>query len=314
MQIKQKIINGYKISKEEALDLAKNADLDELLEAANEIRKHFCGDKFNLCSIINVKSGNCSEDCAYCAQSAHFKTPSPKYKLLDSDTILKSTKSHEEKGVHRFSLVASGRGIKNSDKFEEIYKLLSEKTDIHLCGSLGLASKETLEKLKNSGLKTYHHNLETSRNFYPKICTTHTYDDRINTIKNAKEAGLDVCSGTIFGMGESMEDRIDLAFELRNLEVKSVPLNFLTPIKGTPLENEPPLEKEEILRTIAIYRFILPDAFLRYAGGRNNLGEFVEKGLKGGINAALTGDFLTTKGDMIQNDIEMVKRLGFSGV
>ena len=165
--------------------------------------------------------------------------------------------------------------------------------------------------MKNAGLKTYHHNLETSRRFFPKICSTHTYDDRINTIKNAKLAGLDVCSGAIFGMGENLEDRINLAFDLKKLNVSSVPLNILTPIKGTPLENLPPLPKDEILKSIAIFRFILPKAYLRYAGGRNNLGEFVETGLNGGINSALTGDFLTTKGDGVENDKKMILKNGF---
>ncbi|MSN96354.1 biotin synthase BioB [Campylobacter sp. FMV-PI01] len=312
--MKNKILNGYKISKKEALNLVFNAKLEDLLSDANEIRQHFCGDKFNLCAIINVKSGGCSEDCAYCAQSSYFKTNSPKYPLLDSKTILKSAKYHNEKGVHRFSLVASGRGLTKSKKIEEIYNILDEQTSLHLCGSFGIVGVEILENLKKSGLKTYHHNLETSRNFYPKICTTHSYDDRIQTIENAKSVGLDVCSGAIFGMGESMEDRIDLAFELRNLEVSSVPLNILTPIPGTPLQNQPPLPKDEILRTMAIFRFILPNVFLRYAGGRNNLGEFVEIGLKGGVNSALTGDFLTTKGDAIENDIKMARKLGFSDV
>lgn len=309
------VIKTEDITKEDALKLACNSDLEELLENADKIRKHFCKNNFNLCSIINAKSGKCSENCKYCAQSAHFKTNSPNYSLLSDDIIFKEALKFEEKGVHRFSLVMSGKGVKdNSDelcRLEEIYKYLTKNSKIHLCGSFGIVSLETLKKLKNAGLKTYHHNLETSRRFYPKICSTHTYDDRINTIKNAKLAGLDVCSGAIFGMGENLEDRIDLAFDLKKLDVSSVPLNILTPIKGTPLENLSPLPKDEILKSIAIFRFILPKAYLRYAGGRNNLGEFVETGLKGGINSALTGDFLTTKGDSVENDKNMVLKNGF---
>lgn len=309
------IINGCEISKEDAINLAKTDDLDELLKNADLIRKHFCGDEFNLCSIINAKSGRCSENCKYCAQSTHFKTSSPVYPLLDDEVIYKEAFKFENKGVHRFSLVMSGKGVKDNGselpKLEEIYKFLSQNSKIHLCGSFGIVSYETLLKLKNAGLKTYHHNLETSRRFYPQICSTHTYDDRINTIKNAKLAGLDVCSGGIFGMGENLIDRIDMAFDLKELKISSVPLNILSPIKGTPLEKLPPLPKDEILKSIAIFRFILPKAYLRYAGGRNNLGEFVETGLKGGINSALTGDFLTTKGDGVESDKKMVLRNGF---
>lgn len=309
------VIKTEDITKEDALKLACSNDLEELLENADKIRKHFCKNNFNLCSIINAKSGKCSENCKYCAQSAHFKTNSPNYSLLNNDIIFKEAFKFEEKGVHRFSLVMSGKGVKdNSDelnRLEKIYKYLTKNSKIHLCGSFGIVSLETLKKLKNAGLKTYHHNLETSRRFFPKICSTHTYDDRINTIKNAKLAGLDVCSGAIFGMGENLEDRIDLAFDLKKLNVSSVPLNILTPIKGTPLENLFPLPKDEILKSIAIFRFILPKAYLRYAGGRNNLGEFVETGLKGGINSALTGDFLTTKGDGVESDKNMVLKNGF---
>lgn len=309
------VIKTEDITKEDALKLACSNDLEELLKNADKIRKHFCKNNFNLCSIINAKSGKCSENCKYCAQSAHFKTNSPNYSLLSDDIIFKEAFKFEEKGVHRFSLVMSGKGVKdNSDelnRLEEIYKYLTKNSKIHLCGSFGIVSLETLKKLKKAGLKTYHHNLETSRRFFPKICSTHTYDDRINTIKNAKLAGLDVCSGAIFGMGESLEDRINLAFDLKKLNVSSVPLNILTPIKGTPLENLAPLSKDEILKSIAIFRFILPKAYLRYAGGRNNLGEFVETGLKGGINSALTGDFLTTKGDGVENDKNMVLKNGF---
>lgn len=309
------VIKTEDITKEDALKLACSSDLEELLENADKIRKHFCKNNFNLCSIINAKSGKCSENCKYCAQSAHFKTNSPNYLLLNNDIIFKEALKFEKKGVHRFSLVMSGKGVKdNSDelnRLEEIYKYLTKNSKIHLCGSFGIVSLETLKKLKNAGLKTYHHNLETSRRFFPKICSTHTYDDRINTIKNAKLVGLDVCSGAIFGMGESLEDRIDLAFDLKKLNVSSVPLNILTPIKGTPLENLSPLPKDEILKSIAIFRFILPKAYLRYAGGRNNLGEFVETGLKGGINSALTGDFLTTKGDGVESDKKMVLKNGF---
>ncbi|QKF64249.1 biotin synthase BioB [Campylobacter corcagiensis] len=314
--IKDKVLNGYKITKDEALNLAKESNLDELLSAADEIRSKFCGCKFNLCSIINVKSGRCSQDCSYCAQSAHFSTGCDEYDIKQKDEVLKFAKQNELENTHRFSLVASGRGLKSQSKdlvkYTEIYHGLKEGTNLHLCGSFGLMDEDALVKLKNLGVQTYHHNLETSRKHYPKICTTHTYDDRINTIKNAKKAGLDVCSGGIFGLGESLEDRVDMAIDLRDLGVTSVPINILTPIKGTPLENSKPLEHEEILRSIAIYRFILPDVYLRFAGGRNFLTKSeIKKALHGGINSLLTGNFLTTAGDCIASDKVLAKEAGF---
>ncbi|PSM52052.1 biotin synthetase [Campylobacter blaseri] len=312
---KNKVLNGEKIDKIEALKIVNSINLDNLLNAANEIREAFCGDEFNLCTIINVKSGKCSQDCKFCAQSAHYKTGCEVYPFKDISEILETAKYNEKQEAHRFSLVASGKDLnshkKDIDKIREIYENLQDKTSLHLCASFGMADKKDLLKLKESGVRTYHHNLESSRRFYPKICTTHTYDDRINTIKAAFEAGLDVCSGGIFGLGESIEDRIDMAIELRELGVSSVPINILTPIKGTPFQNNPLLDNEEILRSIAIYRFILPNVFLRFAGGRKNLGKSVKKALKSGINAALTGDFLTTTGDSIESDKSMIKDCGF---
>ena len=314
-QIKEKVLSGEKITKDEALNLVKTNELNALLNSANEIRKAFCGDKFNLCSIINARSGKCSENCKYCAQSAHFKTGCETYALLGINPILEMAQENQSEKVHRFSLVASGRELKENDKdmakIEQIYQILRENTNLHLCASFGIASKKALQKLKDSGVKTYHHNLETSRAFYPQICTTHTYDNRVQTIKNCNEIGLDVCSGGIFGLGESVEDRIDMAFELRELGVSSVPINILTPIKGTPLENSAPLSEEEILRCIAVYRFILPSVYLRFAGGRNKLGKSVAKALSSGVNSAITGNFLTTTGDTIKSDIELVKSLDF---
>lgn len=313
--MKNKAIIGECLSKNEALNLAKISDLDALLSAANEIRQICCGDEFNFCSIINARSGKCSEDCKYCAQSAHFKTGCETYSLLDATPVLQMAQQNEKAKVHRFSLVASGRGISENDKdmpkIEQIYRALRELTNLHLCASFGLASVQALQKLKDSGVKTYHHNLETSRRFYPRICTTHTYDDRVQTIKNCHTIGLDVCSGGIFGLGESVEDRIDMAFELRELGVSSVPINILMPISGTPLENNAPLSEEEILRSIAVYRFILPRVYLRFAGGRVKLGKSIEKALNSGVNSAITGDFLTTTGDSIKGDMKLVTSLGF---
>ena len=194
----------------------------------------------------------------------------------------------------------------------EIYKYIGKHTDrLGLCASHGICTKEALQKLADAGVTTYHHNLESSRRFYPNVCTSHTYNDRINTIKNAKAVGLNVCSGGIFGLGETIEDRIDMALDLRVLEIHSVPINVLTPIPGTPFENNEEVNPFEILKTISIYRFILPKSFLRYCGGRIKLGEQVKIGLRCGINSALTGNFLTTTGTTIETDKKMIKELGY---
>lgn len=319
-KLKEKILKEENIEYEEAKELLKiSVDdtemLDELCNSANEIRKVFCGERFDLCTITNAKSGRCSEDCKYCAQSKYFKTGIEEYSLISKEKALEEAKKVESEGAHRYSLVTSGRGIgKNSKEIElleETYNLLTKDTKLSLCASHGICDEEVLRRLYRAGVKTYHHNLETSRDFYGNICTTHTYDERINTIKLAQKVGLQVCSGGIWGLGESDEDRLKMGFELKRLGVFSVPINILTPIPGTPLENSKPVNEKEILRMIAIYRFILPKAYLRYAGGRIKLGELQEKGIKSGINSALTGNFLTTTGTTIQKDKEMISRNGY---
>ncbi|TCS84219.1 biotin synthase BioB [Tepidibacillus fermentans] len=313
--LKEKVISGYEITKEEALSLAqiKKNELEELLDAANEIREAYLGKQVDLCTIINAKSGGCSEDCKFCAQSSHYHTDIPRYPLIHEQIALERAKEVELQGAHRFSLVTSGKGIGNRDfaKILEIYKILKENTSIHLCSSLGIISYEKAKALKEVGVTTYHHNLETSRQFYPSICATHHYDDRIKTIKNAQAAGLNICSGGIIGMGETMEDRIDMALDLRELKVQSVPINILTPIVGTPLEHVSPLPIEEILKTIAIFRFILPSSHIRLAGGRRQLGESQAKGFQSGVSAAIVGDYLTTVGSTIAEDIKMLEQMGF---
>lgn len=322
LNLKEKVMsNNYSISYEEAIRLTEISNDDEetlniLFDAADKIREKFCGNYFDLCTIINAKSGKCSENCKYCAQSAHFKTAAEVYGLISKELALCEAQKNESEGAHRFSLVTSGRGLKGNekelDKLEEIYKYLGEHTGkLELCASHGICSKEALIRLRDAGVTTYHHNLESSRRFYPNVCTSHTYDDRVNTIKYAKEIGLDVCSGGIFGLGETIIDRIDMAFDLKELGICSIPINVLTPIPGTPFENNEPVDPREVLKTIAIYRFIMPDSYIRYGGGRVKLGEYAKKGLKAGVNAALTGNFLTTTGTTIQSDKEMIEELGY---
>lgn len=312
-QLTNKIINeNYHISKNEATDLL-NTDLKELSYCAEQIRKKFCGNKFDMCSIINGKSGKCSENCKFCAQSAHYKTNIKEYPLLDTDSIFKEAKYNSDKKVKRFSIVTSGKKLTEQeiDSVCKTYEKINKECNIMLCASMGLLTEQQFIKLKNAGVSRYHCNLETSRNFFPKICTTHTYDDKINTINLAKKAGLEICSGGIFGLGETFQDRIDMFFELYNLGIKSVPVNVLNPIKNTPFENNNILSQEEILRTVAIARFILPDAFIRLAGGRLL---FKDKGVSmfsSGANATITGDMLTTNGTSIAEDFDTINKLGF---
>lgn len=319
-QLKGQVLEGYSVTREDAarlltLSIENEDDLQELLKAANEIREKFCGNFFNLCTILNAKSGRCSENCKYCAQSAHFKTASEIYALVSKEIALEAAKEVEEEGAHRFSLVTSGRGLNGGEKelneLEKIYNHLKENTTLDLCASHGICSKEALQTLKDAGVKTYHHNLESSRRFYGNICTSHSFQDRVNTVKYAHEVGLQVCSGGIFGLGETEEDRIDMAFDLRDLGVHSVPINILTPIPGTPLENNEAVDPRELLKDVAIFRFILPKVSIRYAGGRVKLGEYAKLGFEGGVNSALTGNFLTTTGNTIASDKRMIKDLGY---
>lgn len=311
-ELKNKIENGYEISKKEALGLV-NAPLDELLEASDELRAHFCGKIFDICSIINARSGKCSENCKFCAQSAHYSTAAEEYPLLDTDKIVEDALYNASKGVLRYSLVVSGKKLsdKETDKIYEIIKEIKKRVPVSICASLGLLSREQFIRLKEAGLERVHNNLETSENYFPNICSTHSFKDKIAAVEAAREAGLDICSGGIIGLGESYEDRIDMAFTLKKLGVRSVPINILNAIKGTPYENNPPLEEDEILRTVAVFRFILPNAFLRLAGGRALLKDKGGKAFRSGINAVITGDMLTTAGISVDTDMAMIKEAGY---
>ncbi|XZH95850.1 biotin synthase BioB [Clostridium perfringens] len=296
LKMKDKSLKNRKLTREEGLRLF-NSNLEELIKEANNIRKEIHGDGIDLCSIINGKSGRCGEDCAFCAQSKYHKTNISEYPLLDYEKIKKVAKENEDEGVHRFSIVTSGRGL-YGEEFERVITYYSN------------LNKESLIKLKKAGVKRYHHNLETSRNYYDKICKTHSYEERVKTIKNAKEAGLEVCSGGIIGLGETILDRIDLAITIRELEIKSIPINLLSPIKGTKLQHMTPLNEEEILRTIAVFRFINPEAKIRLAGGRYLLKNFGENAFKAGANATITGNLLTTCGNKIKDDKRLIENIG----
>lgn len=312
-KLKEKVLQGYIITKEDAFQLYSEPEAD-LYTCANILREKFTGIKVDLCSIINGKSGSCSENCSYCAQSKHYKTGVKEYPLLSYEEVYKKAKKDEEDGIDRFSIVTSGRDLSKDDLdiVTDYYNALNkELPNISLCASHGILNKTALLKLKKSGVKRYHHNVETSRNYYSKICTTHTYDERIHTIKLCREVGIEVCSGGIIGLGESREDRINMAMELRELDILSIPINALMPIKGTPLENERLLKEEEILRTIAVFRFINPRANIRLAAGRNLLTNYGEKAFMAGANGTISGSLLTTCGSGgTCNDRNMIKELG----
>jgi len=309
-----RVLAGETISFEEIMKLVsveEKDEIDELCRAADNIRRAFCGNEVDLCTIMNAKSGRCSEDCKFCAQSVHYKTNAAEYGLVPKEKVLSLAKENENEGVNRFSLVTSGRGISGNEfqKVLSIYENLKNEVKMGLCASLGILGYEELLQLKETGIKMYHHNLETSREYYGEVCSTHSYDDRIDTINAAKKAGMDVCSGGIIGLGESLEDRVKLAFKLRELEVKSIPINVLNPVEGTPLENAERLSQDQILKTFAIFRFVNPKAYIRLAGGRNMIDDFGRKCFKAGANATITGNYLTTSGNKICHDKNMINEL-----
>ncbi len=311
-RLKDKVLSGGEITRAEAIALSK-APLGELCRAADEIRSHFCGDGFDMCTIINAKSGRCSENCKYCAQSSAYCTDIDEYPLLDSDEVVNAAKYNEEHGVKRFSLVASGKRLSDDevDKVCSIVRDIKKACDISVCVSLGLLNEEQFARLKDAGVSRVHNNLETSRRYFSSVCSTHTYDDKIKAIKAAQRAGLSVCSGGIAGLGETMEDRIDMAFEIRNLSICSVPVNMLNPIKGTPYEENPRLTNDDMRRICAMFRFINPSAAIRLAGGRILLGDRGEECFRSGANAAISGDMLTTTGATISSDNDLINKLGF---
>ncbi len=313
LQLAQRIMNGYRLNRKEDLSFLVTTDLKELCEGADQLRKYFHGNQVDLCAIINGRSGKCSEDCKFCAQSGHHNTGIAEYDFLDSSVILEDCKKHEAEGVHRYSIVTAGRTLegRDFDKALTAYHAMKAECCIQLCASHGLLSEEAYIALKEAGVARYHENIETSKRNFPNICSTHTYEDKIRCIRFAKKAGLEVCSGGIIGMGENWEDRLDMALSLSELEVDSIPINALMPIQGTPLESCTMVTEEELLRTIAIFRYINPAADIRLAAGRAIMKNSGEKAFHAGANATITGNMLTTSGNNIEQDIHMLKALGF---
>lgn len=312
-EMKQKILEGKEATKEEALALA-NEPTEELAGAANELREKMCGNGFDLCTIVNGKCGRCSEDCKYCAQSAHYSTACTEvYPLLSTEELLEGARYNKEQGVLRYSIVTSGRALSDAE-VEQVcgsIRAIKREVAIEICVSFGLLKEEQFRKLREAGAGRVHCNLESSARYFGEICTTHTYQEKIETLQAAKRAGLSICSGGILGLGETMEDRIDMVLTARELGVKSVPVNFLNPIPGTPYENNKVLTDEEACRCVALFRFLIPDASIRLAGGRGLLKDRGEACFRSGANAAISGDMLTTAGITVERDLSLLEKLGF---
>lgn len=312
IRYKNKIIEGYRLNREEALGLAEEP-LKELETAANGIREHFCGNVFDICTIINGKSGRCSENCKYCAQSACHSTEVETYPLRSEEEIIREAARQSKRGVLRYSIVTSGRSLsdKEVDRLCGCAVKIRGSLPIRLCISGGLLREEQFRRLRKAGFGRAHNNMESSERFFPEICTTHTYEQKKEAVRGARAAGLSVCSGGIVGLGETMEDRIDMALEIRRQDVRSVPVNLLNPIPGTPLENSRRLPYEEFVRTIALFRFILPDSAIRLAGGRSLMPDRGRRCFLAGANAAISGDMLTTAGYSVETDLALIRSLGY---
>jgi len=310
------VLADHHVSREQALSLtdADEEDIALLGAYANKIRARFAGKSVDICGVINARAGLCSEDCRFCAQSVHHHAGSPVFSLITPEEAFQSVAELAGQGARRTSIVTSGKGMECDPDFANITDLIQgviERSEMGICANLGTISRDQASRLAAVGLKRYAHNLETSKRFYPEICSTHPYSERLDTLLAAKLAGLELCSGGIIGLGETWEDRIDLALTLRELDVSSIPLNILNPIKGTALENQPPLSPLEIIKTFAIFRFILPDKVIRPAGGREiNLRDMQGALMLAGANGLIVGNYLTFGGRDAGADFTMIHDAG----
>jgi len=312
------VLDGGTLEKDDALflfELENSADIHTLLSWGNRIREYFKGNKIHLCSIVNAKAGACSENCSFCSQSALYQTDTPRYGFVDPEPVAEAGEEANRNGVTAVGLVAAWRGLKEGPMLDEVCDRIAEMKEqgqTRPDASLGLIeNQEVANRLKEAGLECYGHNLESSERFFPEHCTTHSFADRLRTIEFLKNAGIKICSGGIIGMGESREDRCDLALSLREVGASVVPVNILNPIPGTPLENQEPLPPLEILKTIACFRFIMPTKEIMVAGGRTvNLRDLQCMIFQAGASALMVGNYLTTLNQPVEKDLQMLRDLG----
>lgn len=312
-QLKDKVLVGGQLTDEEVYSLC-DAPSKALRDASAEITRKLCSRSFDSCSIVNARSGKCSENCKWCAQSAHYETGCKAYPIISHDECMEAARHNHKNGVKRFSLVASGRSVRGEalKKMCDMLREVKQTVGIYTCASMGLLTPEELQTLWDAGVRRYHCNLETAPSFFPTLCTTHTIEDKLKTIDAARKIGFEVCSGGIIGMGETHRQRAEFALELRKAHPHSIPVNILSPIPGTPLEGTKPISDDEILDTIAIFRFAHPTTEIRFAGGRTRLSRDIQlEALRVGVNGGLTGDFLTTVGSSIADDRKLVGEAGY---
>lgn len=289
-------------------------NLNAICDAADEVRRALEGERLDTCSIVNGRSGRCTENCKWCSQAASHHTGCREYDFVDEQEFLDTLDRNTSRGVKRISIVCSGRKVAMADirRFCELYKKARERSGMSLCASMGLLNREELQALYDAGIRRYHCNLETSESYFPELCTSHTREDKLRTIRLAREVGMEVCSGGIIGMGETLRQRLEMAQEARQAGAVSIPVNLLNPIPGTPLENTPLIGEREVILTVALMRFVAPSLTLRFAGGRARLSrEATSRILRGGMNGALVGDMLTTVGNGMDEDFELFRSHGF---
>jgi len=317
----RKALAGEPLTWDEAVGLMnlEQVHIFDLLASANRVRRHYKGDEVSLCSIINAKSGQCPEDCAFCSQSISAGTDIPVYDMMPPEKIVDGARAAKKNGAHKFGIVTSGYGFSGKGPKKQLHKVIEaigkmkEGVRMQPCASLGIIDEAAARRLREAGLVEYHHNVETARSFFPNICTTHDYEEDVATVRAVKAAGLKACCGGVFGMGESREQRVEMAFTIRELNADSIPLNFLNPIKGTRLENAEPLEPLECLKIIAVYRLIFPDKDLKVAGGREkNLRDLQCLMFAAGANSTMVGNYLTTFGRPAEEDLRMIRDLGLT--
>ncbi len=314
LDLARRVIAGGDVTRDEARALfaLEGEAVYDLFYAAHKVRRHFHGNRVTFCSILPTKFGNCSEDCAFCAQSGHFDTGIVPHPMMDGESVKAACTSARDNGASAFGIVNSGRGPTKREwpKIMEAVRAMKEVDGLCHCATLGTLTEEQARDLKAAGVRRINHNLETSREFYPKIVTTHTWQERVETVRLAQKVGLEACCGCIFGMGESIDDRVSLAFSLKELNPHVVPLNFLFPIPGTPLATAPRLRPLEILKIIAVMRLVLPRQDLKVAGGREkNLRDLQSWIFYVGGTSALIGNYLATAGRPNHEDLQMIEDL-----